>query len=150
MLNLPSFNLEEYDPQNILHHSIIIELANELSVQKAFYDLENYINNIINSEDKINKVYIAFEQEDPIGFISISKIASTYQISYAILRYLRRKKKATTLLNEFTKMIFDTEPDIEKIVLFINKINTGSIVVAKSAGYIQENQTKYSISRSIK
>ena len=42
MLNLPSFTLENYGERNIIHHSTIVELSNELSVQKAFYYLEKY------------------------------------------------------------------------------------------------------------
>lgn len=145
MLNLPSFTLENYDEKNIIHHSTIIELSNELSVQQAFYNLEKYLDEILTNPDSLNRVYIAFENQNPLGFISLSKIGSCYQISYAILKEMRLQHKATTLLNEFTQIIFQTEPEIDKLVLFINKLNTGSKIVAQASGYTKENQTKYSI-----
>ena len=147
MINLPSFTLENYDEKIIIHRSTIIELSNEIGVQKAFYDLENYLKEILTNQDYLNRVYIAFESKTPIGFISISKIGTSYQISYAILKEMRLQHKATTLLNEFTQMIFQIEPAIDKLVLFINKLNTGSTIVAKASGYQKENQTKYSITR---
>lgn len=148
-LKLDNFILEEFDKNNFEHKSTIIELQNDKLAQMYLGDLDYSLIRIEqrHEENKKNKAYIAYYNNEAVGYISLSCMSNDYEISYGILPKYRKQNLGALLLDEFSEKIFDIYLDIDKLSLQINKQNIGSIKLARLADYEKENITKYTRKR---
>jgi len=134
MLKLDNFVLEEY---NYTHNKIIEELQIDQNTKKYLGDLKFTISMIKkrNLENNIDKAYVAYYNNYPIGFITISYMDEKYQISYAILPEYRKQNLGSLLLQEFSEAIFQEYSNIDELILKIKEDNIGSQNVAELAGF---------------
>lgn len=135
MLKLDNFILEEYNSS--IHNDILDKLQIDQNTKKYLGDLKFAITMIKkrNLENTINKAYIAYYNNYPIGLITISYIEESYQISYAILPEYRKQNLGSLLLQEFGEALFEKYSNIDELTLKIKEHNTGSKNVAKLAGF---------------
>lgn len=142
MLNLDNFILEEYDEN--FHNNILNRLQADNNAKKYLGDLKFSIMMIKKRklENNINKFYIAYYNNYPIGFISITYKDKSYQISYSILNEYRNQNLGSLLLQEFSEAIFERYYNVNELILKIENDNIGSKKVADLAGYEQiDNNT---------
>lgn len=146
-LELDNFILYEYDESSNEHRDVILKI--EIS------DIKKYLGNLKYSISKINQrkepgkfnmAFIAYYNNYPVGYISISYIEQTYQISYAILPQYRRQNLGALLLEEFSEKMLKYE-NIEDLILKIQPDNIGSIKVAQLADYNKIDNTTYKRSK---
>lgn len=144
-MELDNFFLSEYDTKNIDHKTTIIELENDTEGRKYLGNLEYHIDmvNKRQEENRCNHAYIAYYNDTPIGFISITNKDESYQISYGIRPKNRGEYLGALLLQEFSEKMYEVYPEINTLTLIINDLNTGSRKTADLAGYTQENRVRY-------
>lgn len=146
-MELDNFFLAEYDFQNIDHRTVVMEL--EKDDKKGD---KNYIKNLeyhfamINrrrEDNRCNHAYIAQYNDYPVGFIAITKKDDIYEISYGVRPEKRGEYLGALLLQEFSEKMFEVYPEIDKLTLIINNLNTPSKKTANLAGYTQENSVRH-------
>ena len=144
-MELDNFYLAEYDGKNIDHKTTIIELENDKNGKQYLGNLEYHIAavNRRKEESRCNHAYVAYYADIPIGFISITNKNESYQISYGIRPKSRGEHLGALLLQEFSEKMFEIYPEIDKLTLIINNLNTGSKKTADLAGYTQENSVRH-------
>lgn len=148
-MELDNFYLAEYNNRNIDHKTTIIELENDKDGKNYLGDLEYHVLmvNKRQEENPCNHAYIAYYDDIPVGFISITSKDDNYQISYGIRPKKRGEYLGALLLQEFSEKMFDIYPEIDKLTLIINNLNTGSKKTASLAGYSQENSFRHTQKR---
>lgn len=126
-MELDNFFLAEYDFQNINHRAVVIEIENA-DREKYLGDLEYHIARINQrrEDNRCNHAYIAYYNDYPVGFITIYTESDTYQISYGVRPEKRGEYLGTLLLQEFSEKMFEVYPEIDKLTLIINNLNTSS------------------------
>lgn len=142
MLKLDNFILEEYNHN--IHNNILNKLQIDQNTKKYLGDLKFSILMIEKRklENNINNAYIAYYNDYPIGFISITYSEELYQISYSILPEYRKQNLGSLLLQEFSEVIFQKYPNIDELTLKIKEHNIGSRNVASLSGFEQiDNET---------
>lgn len=166
-LKLDNFDLYEYD--NSLEHQEIIRRIEES-------DPNNYLGNIKYAITKINQrkqenpnnfVFIAYYNDYPIGYISITYLDNKYQVSAGTLPEYRKQNLSSLLLEEFSERILDyksikefiqkydnginskmyeeglTKEPIDELVLKIDSTNAASHKVVELVGYEQVDNTTF-------
>lgn len=148
-MELDNFYLEQYNDKNIDHKTVIVELYNDNDGKTYLGDLNYQVQEIAkkNEEDNHNVAYIAYYNEEPVGYISLTATNKSFQISYGICPKKRGEYLGALLLQEFSEKVFEIYDDIDKLTLIINNLNTGSKKTAKLAGYIKENSYRHVIHR---
>lgn len=146
MLKLDNFILEEY---NYNHNNILNQLQIDQNTKKYLGDLKFTITMIKkrNIENNINKAYIAYYNNYPIGFITVSYMEESYQISYAILPEYRKQNLGSLLLQEFSEALFQKYSNIDELVLKIKDDNIGSKNVARLAGFEESAKESFTQKR---
>lgn len=142
-LQLDNFILEEYNDSNVEHKAAIKELDNENSFLGSVTRSIEKLNNE-KEEKKLNQdcAYVAYYENHPIGFISISTSKDKYVIRYGILPIYRKKHLGFLLLQQFSNKMFE-QPNIDELTLFINNTNTASKKIANLVGYEQITNVRY-------
>lgn len=148
-MELDNFFLAEYDDANIDHKTVAIELENDSDGRNYLGNLEYHINmvNKRKEESPCNHAYIAYYDDIPIGFISITTKDESYQISYGIRPRNRGEYLGSMLLQEFSEKMFEVYKEINTLTLIINNLNSGSKKTAALAGYTQENKVRHTQKR---
>lgn len=146
-MKLDFFELQEYDFNNLNHRSVIIELYNDKDSRKYLGDLSYSIEMINKRKENnfLNNAFIAYRNNNPIGYISITTKENNYEISYGILPKYRGENLGMLLLQDFSLNIFKENKNIDELSLIISKDNIKSRKTAISAGYYQENENKFSM-----
>lgn len=142
MLKLDNFILEEYNHN--IHSNILNKLQMDENTKKYLGDLRFAILMIEKRklESNINNAYIAYYNDYPIGFISITYSEELYQISYSILPEYRKQNLGSLLLQEFSEVLFEKYANINELTLKIKEHNIGSKSVANLSGFEQiDNET---------
>lgn len=148
-MELDNFFLAEYNYTNVDHKTVAIELGNDKDGRNYLGNLEYHIDmvNKRKEDNPCNHAYIAYYDDIPIGFISITNKDESYQISYGIRPRNRGEHLGAMLLQEFSEKMFEVYPEINTLTLIINDLNTGSRKTANLAGYAQENKVRYTQKR---
>lgn len=143
-LKLDNFDLIKFDFNNEEHNLVIRKLCDK--------NKSNYLGDLFYSialirkrqeENYYNEAYIAYYNDYPIGFISLSYKNSAYEISYGILKEYRNQHLGTLLLDEFSEVLFNNYEDINNLTLVINKNNIASIKLANMASYESDTKDNY-------
>lgn len=144
-MKLDNFNLVEYDKNNVEHKTTVIEISNDSLGREYLGDLEYHIAciNRRKEDNFLNYAYIAYYDENPVGFISIFSRETGYEVSYGLRPKYRGEYLGALLLQEFTEKIFESFKQVDEIKLFINNVNTGSKKTALLAGYEKKSSTTY-------
>lgn len=146
-MQLDNFNLEEYCASNPYHKTVIIEIENDKNSRPYLGDLEYHIANIYKRKEEafnlVNKAFIAFYNDNPVGFISITFKNERYEISYGIRPKFQGAHLGALLLQEFSEKIFNEYKKINELTLMISNQNTSSKKTANLAGYDKVTSTKY-------
>lgn len=173
-LKLDNFTLYEYDYSN--EHKEIIK-------QIEATDANHYLGDIEYSIERINKrktsnpnnyVFIAYYQDEyPIGYISITYLGGQYQVAAGTLPQFRRQNISSLLLEEFSERILDykevrknlekydtenklnkeiyenglSDVEIDDLVLKIHPTNIASHKVTELTGYEQVDTTTFKRSK---
>jgi len=146
-LELDNFMLYEYNDS--AEHKYVIEQIESTDPNKFLGDIKLHIAmiNKRKEENPLNCAYIAyykgFETTDdyPIGFMGLSYIDGSYQVSGGTLPQFRKQNLSSLLLQEFSeKMIEITN---EEIVIKVDPNNIASQKVAGLVGYEQTDATTY-------
>ena len=140
VMKLDNFLLEDYNEFDDVHRNVI-SMINDIQANRFLGDLEYHIKRVYarrENDSRCNNVYIAFYDDRPIGFISISHKDFGYEIASGILPSERGKHLGALLLQEFSEKIFELYQDIDKVVLKINPNNRSGIKAANLVGF-QEN-----------
>ena len=148
-MELDNFILEDYNPFNIEHKSVIVELENDASATKYLGDLNLFYKNILDDQEEgyFAHLYIAYYNECPIGFISINVNDNKYYIASGLLKEYRGYHLAALLLQEFSEKVFEVREDINNLYLAINEKNFASRKTAELVGYSQDNKVRYQMKR---
>ena len=168
-LKLDNFDLYEYNDSK--EHQAVIE-----KIEAS--DPNNYLGNIKYAIKRINQrkidnpnnfAFIAYYNDYPIGYISLTYVDSEYQISAGTLPEFRKQNLSSLLLEEFSERILDykkvseminkfelsntnlkeiykegiTEKEIDKLVLKIDTTNEASHKVAELVGYEQVDNVTF-------
>ena len=144
-MKLDNFKLEEYNETNFEHKTTIIEISNDAYGRTFLGDLELHIMcvNKRKEESLLNYAFIAYYNDKPVGFISITENGN-YEITYGIRPKYRGEYMGALLLQEFSEKIFEQFKDVNELKLFINNLNTASRKTALIAGYEKKNGITYS------
>lgn len=146
MVKTKSFDLYEYDYNNLDLRSTLIKLSNDDSTKMFLGNLQIFIENVRKNFDPYSEVYIAYYHDNPIGLVSLNFLDSVYEICYAILPEMREKGFASSLLKEYTEYIFENT-NIEELYLYINTANKVSAIVARNSGYERSRGIEYKRSK---
>lgn len=143
-MELESFKLQIYN-DSLEHRKIIIELWNDDESREFLYDLSKEIRYLEEQSyiDERNNAYIVYQDETPIGYISLKGENNRFTISYGLLKEYRGKHIGTQLLREFSTQVLITYANIDKLVLIIDNKNIGSKKVAINAGYQKDSMIRY-------
>ena len=169
-LKLDNFTLYEYN-NSIEHQEIIRQIENT--------DPKNYLGSIKYLIQKINErkienpnnyFFIAYYQDEyPMGFISITYLDNKYQISGGTLPQYRKQNLSSLLLEEFSERLLDykkvrqviekydtenelnkeiydnglSDVEIDELILKIDPTNVASHKVAELIGYEQVGYTTF-------
>jgi len=139
-------------------------------------DSSHYLGNIKYAIKRINQrkmenpnnfAFMAYYDDCPMGYISITYVDSQYQVSVGVLPEFRKQNLGSLLLEEFSERILDyknvhdliekcegkvkpdmydkglSSVDIEELVLKIDPSNIASHKMAQSVGYEQVDSTTY-------
>ncbi len=142
-VKLNSFYLESYIDIKNSHRFVIDQLEDDHDAKIFLGNLGGYINKVLNRKEEdilYNDVYIAYYQDHPIGFISLTHEKDIYEIASGVLKEARGKHLGALLLREFTQKVFETCPRIDKLTLIIKNSNTRAIKTAISVGYQFDGQ----------
>lgn len=144
-MKLDNFHLEEYDMTSSIHKTVVIELENDRDGKYYLGNLEYQIEEInkLRENDIINQAYIAFYNEEAVGYISLSHKENRYEISYGIRPKYRGEHLGALLLQEFSEKVFEDNNKINELTLMICNQNTSSKKTASLAGYRKETSTKH-------
>lgn len=150
-MELDNFILKEYDKENIEHCNVIDTLDIDEKTQK-FVGRTRTLIQIINKrkeeEDYLhNNTYIAYYNDRPVGYISLTHKEDNYEVISGLLKEERNQHLGSLLLLEFSEKIFEEYKDIDKLTLKINSKNIGSIKCAELVGYKNEERDKYIMRR---
>lgn len=147
-LILDNFTLIEYDPNRSEQKHIVDRLKQEPAVNKYLGDLQYLALRIAQrkEENKYNLLFLAYYDENPIGFISLTYLEESYQISSALFKEYRGQNLGSLLLQEFSEKIFEEYP-IDKLILKINNENIAGQKAAELGGYDKEDSTTYTMNR---
>lgn len=139
-MKLDNFVLEKYSEYDDIHNEVLNNLGSDNATKKYLGDLRYAIFRIEQRKQEYdcNAFYIAFYNDYPIGYISLTNIKYSFQISSAILPKYRGQHFAALLLQEFSEKVFETYSYIDKLDLVIENKNIGSIKSAELAGYEKE------------
>lgn len=156
-MELDNFFLAGYDFQNDDHRMIVMELEEDDKKNGTNYikDLEYHFAMINHrrEDNRCNQAYIAYYNDYPVGFIAITKKDDIYEISYGIRPEKRGEYLGAMLLQEFSEKMFEVYPEIDKLTLIVNDLNTPSKKTADLVGYslddsiVRENSVGYSQKR---
>ena len=146
MIKTKSFDLYEYDYNNLDLRSVLINLSNDENTRYFLGNLDVFIENVRRNKDPFSEVYIATLNGEPIGLISLNYLKTKYEICYAILPEKRKQGLASLLLGEFTEYVFNNT-NIKDLYLYINTSNKSSLIVAYNNDYIKSNKIEYKISK---
>lgn len=148
-IKLDNFILEKLDLSYKDHQDVINSLTVDKNTQKYLGDLLYSFKRIElrHMENPLNAAYIAYYNDYPIGYISLSYMKNSYQLSIGILPAYRGQNMAALLTDEFSEYLFDNYKEINDISLEINTKNIGSIKSAILASYQQVGETTYKRSR---
>lgn len=162
-LKLDNFDLYEYNDSQE-HQEVIGRI--EASDPNNYLGSIKYAIKRINQrkiENPNNFVFIAYYNDYPIGYISLTYVDNEYQVSAGTLKEFRRQNLSSLLLEEFSERILDykkvskmidkfepsntnlkeiykegiTEKEIEELVLKIDPTNEASHKVVQIVGYEQ-------------
>lgn len=147
-LELDNFILYEYNDSS--EHRYVIEQIQSSDPNKFLGNLKFHIAmiNRRKEENGLNCAYIAYykglEEIDnyPVGFIGLSNVDESYQVSYGTLPQFRKQNLSSLLLQEFSEKILEITK-IEQLVLKIDSNNMASQKVANLVGYEQTDETTY-------
>ena len=145
-MKLENFDLVKYDSTNIEHKGVLMKLGNDRDASYYLGDLFHQLEAIARrkEEDYLhNYSYIAYYDEEAIGYISLTHKENRYEISYGIVPEHRGEYLGALLLQEFSEKVFEELSDIDKLTLLINNLNTASKKTAKLAGYTQESSVRH-------
>lgn len=144
-MKLDNFYLIAYNENEPTHQKVIEELYLDHDGRKYLGSLDYQLQVIAKrKEENIhNNAYIAYYNEEPIGYISLTYKNDRYFISYGIRPTFRGEYLGSLLLQEFSEKLFAIYPDIDKLSLMIDNLNTGSKKTAFLAGYEQESENIY-------
>lgn len=147
-LILDNFTLIEYDPNRSEQKYLVDRLKQEPAVNKYLGDLQYMALRIAQrkEENQYNLLFLAYYDEDPIGFISLTYLDESYQISSALFKEYRGQNLGSLLLQEFSEKVFEEFP-IDKLVLKINSENIAGQKAAELVGYDKEDSTTYAMNR---
>lgn len=170
ILKLDNFTLYEYN-DSPAHQEIIKQI--ELTDPNGYLGDIKYSIKRINQrkEDNPNNfVFIAYYQDEyPIGYISITSFENEYQVAAGTLKEYRRQNLSSLLLEEFSEKILDykkvrenlekydlenelnkeiyneglTNVDIDELTLKVHPTNIASHKVAGLNGYEQVDATTF-------
>lgn len=144
-MELDNFILEEYNEYSKIHSEVMNILCSDVATKKYLGNLKYAVSriNLRKIDDNCNAFYIAFYNDEPIGYISLTNIDGYFQVSSSILPEFRGQHFAALLLEEFSEKVFEVYNYINKIDLVIDAKNIGSIKSAELADYKLEDN-KYS------
>lgn len=173
VLKLDNFILYEYDDSK--EHQDVINQIEATDPNNYLGSLKYAIAKINQrkSENPNNYAFIAYYNDYPIGYISITYLDNQYQIAGGTLPQYRRQNLSSLLLEEFSEKIldyknvhkmiqkFDSESalnsdiyqgglsnvEVDELVLKIDSTNTSSHKVAELLGYEQVDNTTFKRSR---
>ena len=148
-MKLDNFRLEDYNPYDFNHKSVIVQLENDSSATKYLGDLNLFYKNILDDQEEgyFAHFYIAYYNDYPIGFISINVNDNKYFIASGLLKEFRGYHLAALLLQEFSDKVFELRNDINDLYLSINEKNFASRKTAELVGYTKENKVRYQMKR---
>ena len=148
-MKLDNFELEYYNKENIEHRSVLTLIGNQEISQKFLGTIDLLVSNTEKRflENFVDSFYIAYYNDEPVGFITINLIDNKYEISSGILPKFQKQHLGPLLLQEFSEKIFEKYKNIDKLYLQINQANIGAQKSAQLAGYEHEVGTRYSMKR---
>lgn len=148
-IELENFTLIEYDINNIEHYDLITKINSTENGKKYLGNLHYAIQRIYQRRENnpYNIPFIVYYLDEPIGFISLSYIDNSYQISYGITSEYQGQYLGSELLMEFSELLFQMYPDIDKLTLKIEPSNIGSIKLANKVGYVLDSENTYTQKR---
>ena len=169
LLKLDNFDLYEYD--GFLEHQNVIKRIEETDPNRYLGNIKYAITKINQrkTENPNNFVFIAYYNDYPIGYISLTYVDKQYQVSAGTLPEFRRQNLSSLLLDEFSERILDykqiykmyekfepekedlkkiyedglTNKPIEELVLKIDTTNESSHKVVELVGYEQVDNTTF-------
>ena len=145
IMELDNFHLEKYSPYN-KEHKYIFSLINGTNYGKYLGDLELHIKRVYERKEEDyfhNDVYVAFYNDNPVGFISLSHREFGYEVVSGIIPSMRGEHLGPLLLQEFSEKVFDTYDDVDELVLKINPSNKKAISSARLVGYEKVGEETY-------
>ena len=113
-MKLDNFRLEEYDVYSMEHNRVLKEISDAASL-KYLGDLDFHVKRVYERGNKnggLNEVFIAYYNELPVGFISITHKDFGYEIASGIIPKERGAHLGELLLQEFSEKIFETRKDV--------------------------------------
>lgn len=142
-IKLNTLKIINYDTNNINHRQTKYEILKDENFKRYFgeffiKDSDEYFQSSNNLEPK--KVYWVIDENVIIGLV---RIFSYHQlgyvnIQYAVLPSYRNLGYGKRILQEFSSYLMEQE-NIVCVEVEIDKANIGSIKIATSIGYEQEN-----------
>lgn len=173
VLKLDNFILYEYDDSK--EHQDVINQIEATDPNNYLGSLRYAISKINQrkSENPNNYAFIAYYNNYPIGYISITYVDNQYQIAGGTLPQYRRQNLSSLLLDEFSEKILDyknvnkmiqkydsenalnsdiykeglSNVEVDELVLKIDPTNISSHKVAELLGYEQVDNTTFKRSR---
>ena len=139
-MKLDNFDLVEFDKFSSEHRNVIERIYSK------YLGNINYMIDRINfrKEDDYahNRFFIAYYNDRPIGFISITRKDFGYEVSSGLVPEERGYYLGPMLLQEFSEEIFNSMPDVHQLVLKISPTNIKGQSSAIRAGYVQDENDK--------
>lgn len=148
-MKLDNFYLEDYNKYNPLHEEVLSLVDNQLR-SKLFLGDVNQIAKRTDERYQENfkdRFYIAYYNDEAIGFITLNLMGDNFEISSGIIPAFQGQHLGPLLLQEFSEKIFEINKDIDKLYLHINEKNIAGQKSARLAGFEHEAGNRYSMRR---
>ena len=131
----------EYNPDNIEHKSLIMNITNDEETKEYFYDFERFVNNVM--DDETGKVYISTICDVATAVICLQIIDGKYIMSYALPPGKRGEGIGSFVVDVFTTRLLKRHKEIDRLYLHIRQDNKPSRIVAARAGYVEDSSVRY-------
>lgn len=159
-IKLKTLSLITYDMNKKKHYHFVKDITSDQLMNKFIPEpIENQlIESTLDDKVEVGSSYIVGEDKNLIGYIRFNELDEfgVLTLHYGVGPDFRRKNYGTKILQEVSEYAFKNINEVEKVRLYINAINKGSIKCAENANflkqenYLYENPVVYIKSRSTK
>lgn len=135
-----NFSFLSFDSNNNKHQEIVSLMEDDPLINKYLGSMQKHFE-ITDFSDEISGHYLAFKNEDFVGFITIYDYQKYQGLDWAVIKdyrgvKLNNESVATLMIREITDEMFLRRRELEYFRAYIDRENIRSIKMAQKAGFV--------------